>query len=47
MNSYSTGFDIASGYKHKEIPQDSTMTVQELRQKKYLMSPDQWLQRAM
>ncbi|EIN12586.1 alternative oxidase [Punctularia strigosozonata HHB-11173 SS5] len=42
-----TCFDIASGYKHKDVPPASTLTVEELRKQNYLMGPDQWLQRAI
>lgn len=37
-------FDIVSGYKHKPVPPNSTMSVEELRQKGYLMDDSQWLQ---
>lgn len=33
-----------SGYKHRPIPPDSIMTIEELRKKGYLMDESQWLQ---
>ncbi|KAI0070147.1 AOX-domain-containing protein [Panus rudis PR-1116 ss-1] len=41
------GFDFISGYKHKPIPPNSNMTVEELRKGGYIMSEDQWLQRIL
>lgn len=38
------GFDIASGYKHKPIPPNSNMTLEELRKGGYVMDERQWLQ---
>lgn len=38
------GFDFASFYKHKPLPQGhESMTLQELRNKSCFMTPDQWL----
>ncbi|KAF8318971.1 alternative oxidase [Clavulina sp. PMI_390] len=39
------GFDFVSGYKHKEIPAGSTMSVKELREQGYIMNEKQWLAR--
>ncbi|KZV71752.1 alternative oxidase [Peniophora sp. CONT] len=40
-------FDFVSGYKHRDIPPDSNMSVEELRKKGYLMDESQWLQRIL
>ena len=37
------GFDFVSRYKHKEIPPNSSMTLQQLREEGYTMDPAQWL----
>jgi hypothetical protein len=37
------GFDLVSGYKHKEIPKGSKMTFEELRKGEYIMTEAQWL----
>ena len=37
------GFDIVSGYRHKDIPPDSKMTLEELKKKGYVMDEAQWL----
>jgi hypothetical protein len=37
------GFDFVSRYKHKEIPPNSSMTLQQLREGGYAMDPTQWL----
>ncbi|KAF9651615.1 alternative oxidase [Thelephora ganbajun] len=39
------GFDFVSMYKHKEIPPNSSMTLQQLREGGYTMDPSQWLAR--
>ena len=36
-------FDIISGYKHKPIPPNSKMSVQELLDGGYILSEKQWL----
>ncbi|KAJ7279970.1 AOX, alternative oxidase mitochondrial precursor [Mycena rebaudengoi] len=41
------GFDIVSGYKHKDIPPDSTMTVAELRKEGYILDEAGWLNRIL
>ncbi|KAI0056560.1 AOX, alternative oxidase mitochondrial precursor [Artomyces pyxidatus] len=41
------GFDLVSGYKHKEIPPGSTMTLEELRKGGYVMTEHQWLNRIL
>ncbi|OCH85574.1 alternative oxidase [Obba rivulosa] len=41
------GFDIASGYKYKPVPPGSNMSVQELREKGYVMDERQWLRRIL
>jgi len=41
------GFDIISFYKHKEIPPNSTMTLEELRKGGYVMDETQWLRRIL
>lgn len=40
---YSTGFDIASRYKHKAIPPDSKLTLEELKKGGYVMNEREWL----
>ncbi|KAH8104573.1 AOX, alternative oxidase mitochondrial precursor [Cristinia sonorae] len=42
-----TGFDLISGYKHKEIPPNSSMSLEELRKKGYIMDESQWLSRCL
>ncbi|KAH8114645.1 alternative oxidase [Phellopilus nigrolimitatus] len=42
-----TGFDLVSGYKHKEIPAGSTMSLEELRKKGYVMTEKGWLNRVL
>lgn len=37
------GFDFISRYKHKQIPPNSSMTLQQLREEGYTMDPTQWL----
>ena len=37
------GFDLVSRYKHKDIPPDNTMSVEELRKHGYIMDEKQWL----
>jgi len=41
------GFDLVSGYKHKEIPKGSKMTFEELRKGGYIMTESQWLSRIL
>jgi ubiquinol oxidase len=41
------GFDLVSGYKHKPIPPNHTMTLQELRDNGHLLDPAGWLQRIL
>lgn len=41
------GFDLLSGYRHKEIPPNTSMTLQELREKGYVMDQHQWLLRIL
>jgi len=41
------GFDLISGYKHKDIPPDSKMSLEELRKKGYVMDEAQWLSRCL
>lgn len=36
-------FDIISGYKHKPIPPNSNMTVEELLKGGYILNEQQWL----
>ena len=36
-------FDVVSGYKHKEIPTGSSMSVEELREKGYVMTEAGWM----
>ncbi|CAE7216388.1 unnamed protein product, partial [Rhizoctonia solani] len=40
-------FDILSGYKHKPIPEGSSMSVEELRKGGYLMTEEGWLMRIL
>ncbi|GBE84957.1 Alternative oxidase, mitochondrial [Sparassis crispa] len=40
-------FDIASGYKHKPIPPNSAMTLEELRKRGYIMDERGWLRRIL
>ena len=37
------GFDIVSGYKHKPIPPNSNMSLEELRKGGYVMDEHAWL----
>ncbi|CAK5267167.1 unnamed protein product [Mycena citricolor] len=41
------GFDFVSGYKHKEIPPESNMTVEDLRKNGYLLDEHGWLNRIL
>ncbi|KZP33528.1 alternative oxidase [Athelia psychrophila] len=41
------GFDFVSRYKHKEIPPNSTMTLQELRDGGYVLDENAWLKRIL
>jgi hypothetical protein len=41
------GFDFVSGYKHKPIPPNSDMTLQELREGGYLLDEHGWLNRIL
>jgi len=41
------GFDFVSGYKHKAIPPDSNMTLEELRKGGYLLDEHGWLNRIL
>ncbi|KAF7368726.1 Alternative oxidase [Mycena venus] len=41
------GFDFVSGYKHKEIPPGSMMTLEELRKGGYLLDETGWLNRIL
>ncbi|KAG8930705.1 hypothetical protein FRC02_003760 [Tulasnella sp. 418] len=41
------GFDLVSGYQHKEIPPNSTMSLEELRKGGYALSEVQWLRRIL
>ncbi|KAJ7140091.1 AOX, alternative oxidase mitochondrial precursor [Mycena crocata] len=41
------GFDVVSGYKHKEIPPGSTMTIEQLRKEGYLLDEAGWLNRIL
>ena len=36
-------FDVVSGYKHKPIPPGSTMSLEELRKKGYVMTEQEWI----
>ncbi|THH01563.1 hypothetical protein EW026_g1153 [Hermanssonia centrifuga] len=40
-------FDIISGYKHKPIPPNSDMTIEELRKGGYILDEKQWLARIL
>lgn len=40
-------FDIVTGYREKAIPQHHTMTLEELRQKGYLLTEAQWMRRIL
>ncbi|TDL23185.1 AOX, alternative oxidase mitochondrial precursor [Rickenella mellea] len=42
-----SGFDLVSGYKHKEIPPNSTMNLDELRKGGYVMDEHGWLNRIL
>lgn len=44
MRNIRKGFDIVSGYKHKPIPKDCKLSLEELRKQGYLMDEAQWLQ---
>lgn len=37
------GFDLVSGYKHKPIPPNSNMSLEELRKGGYVMTEHDWL----
>ncbi|KAI0051388.1 alternative oxidase [Auriscalpium vulgare] len=41
------GFDVVSGYKHKTIPPDSKMSLEDLRKGGYIMDEHQWLNRIL
>ncbi|EJD50700.1 alternative oxidase [Auricularia subglabra TFB-10046 SS5] len=41
------GFDIVSRYKHKDIPPNSNMNLQQLREGGYTMDPHMWLNRIL
>ncbi|KAG2362128.1 alternative oxidase [Suillus spraguei] len=41
------GFDLVSGYKHKPIPADSNMSVEELRKGGYILDEKAWLSRIL
>jgi len=41
------GFDFVSGYKHKPIPPDSNLTVEQLRERGYILDEHQWLNRIL
>ncbi|KAH7885353.1 alternative oxidase [Phlebopus sp. FC_14] len=41
------GFDFVSGYKHKDIPPDSKMTLDELKQGGFVLTEKAWLQRIL
>jgi len=41
------GTDLLTGYKHKPIPPNSQMTLQELRKGGYLLNEHQWLSRIL
>ncbi|KAJ7083967.1 alternative oxidase [Mycena belliarum] len=41
------GFDLVSGYKHKETPPGTTMTVEQLRKEGYLLDEGGWLNRIL
>lgn len=36
-------YDLVTGYRHKEIPPGSNMTVKELRDGGYILNEHQWL----
>ncbi|KAI0320153.1 alternative oxidase [Amylostereum chailletii] len=40
-------FDIVSGYKHKSIPPDSAMSLEQLRKEGYVMDEQAWLNRIL
>jgi len=37
-------YDLVTGYRHKPIPPTANMTLQELREGGYILTPSQWLQ---
>ncbi|KAG1742397.1 AOX, alternative oxidase mitochondrial precursor [Suillus paluster] len=41
------GFDLVSGYKHKPIPADSKMSLEELRKGGYILDEKAWLSRIL
>ncbi|KAG2151385.1 AOX, alternative oxidase mitochondrial precursor [Suillus clintonianus] len=41
------GFDLASGYKHKPIPADSKMSLEELKKGGYILDEKAWLSRIL
>ncbi|KAH7913407.1 AOX, alternative oxidase mitochondrial precursor [Hygrophoropsis aurantiaca] len=41
------GFDFVSGYKHKSIPPNSSMTLEELKQGGYVLTEKAWLSRIL
>jgi len=40
-------FDFVSGYKHKPIPPDSNMTLEQLKKEGYILDEHQWLNRIL
>ncbi|KAI0699106.1 alternative oxidase [Cytidiella melzeri] len=40
-------FDIVSGYKDKKIPEGTTMSLEELRKKGYVLTEHQWMNRIL
>ncbi|KAN0087446.1 Alternative oxidase domain containing protein [Tylopilus felleus] len=40
-------FDFVSGYKHKPIPRDHNMTIEELKAKGYILGEQAWLSRIL
>ncbi|THH30716.1 hypothetical protein EUX98_g3451 [Antrodiella citrinella] len=41
------GFDVVSRYKHKDVPPNNSMSLEELRKRGYTMDESQWLSRCL
>jgi len=41
------GFDLVSGYKHKDVPPSHNMTLEELKKGGYILDEHAWLSRIL